>query len=227
MLGTARIVWPYEDEDDIEEILPLSFALMVFNTSEVEVVFPGGLWLVPWIWKRSDRLAIGEADLLSGGSAIGKSELGSRVCIILYSRDALFCIPALPRNVDKNGITGTVRTETGRGERTERHCERIQNLGRIPTTPYSCMEACILSWHRVWPIDPPAPVDITVSPSALSTSRSNCQDLIHPMYSASLSIVHTCLLFTPLGPDHPWCASGNALTHHCACVSTWWNTVLC
>ena len=54
-----------------------------------------------------------------------------------------------------------------------------------------------------------------------------CQDLIHPMYSASLSIVLTCLLYTPLGPDHPWCASGNALTYHCACVSTWWNTVLC
>ena len=56
---------------------------------------------------------------------------------------------------------------------------------------------------------------------------SKCQDSIHPMYSASLSIVLTCSLFTPLGPDHPWCASGNALTDHCACVSTWWNTVLC
>ena len=22
------------------------------------------------------------------------------------------------------------------------------------------------------------------------------------------------------GPDHPWCAPGNALTNHCACVST-------
>ena len=54
-----------------------------------------------------------------------------------------------------------------------------------------------------------------------------CQDSIHPTYSASLSIVLTCLLYTPLGPDHPWCASGNALTDHCACVSTWWNTVLC
>ena len=41
-----------------------------------------------------------------------------------------------------------------------------------------------------------------------------CQDLIHPMYSASLSIVLTCLLFTPLGPDHPWCASGNALSYY-------------
>ena len=40
------------------------------------------------------------------------------------------------------------------------------------------------------------------------------------MYSASLSIVLTCLLYTPLGPDHPGCASGNALTDHCACVST-------
>ena len=47
------------------------------------------------------------------------------------------------------------------------------------------------------------------------------------MYPASLSIVLTCLPFTPLGPHHPWCASGNALTYHCAFVSTWWNTVLC
>ena len=32
------------------------------------------------------------------------------------------------------------------------------------------------------------------------------------LYSAAMPTVHTCLLFTPLGPDHPWCASGNALT---------------
>ena len=47
-----------------------------------------------------------------------------------------------------------------------------------------------------------------------------CQDLIHPMYSTSVSIVLTCLLFTPLGPDH----LGNALISHYA---TWWSTVLC
>ena len=58
---------------------------------------------------------------------------------------------------------------------------------------------------------------------ARALAMGMCQDLIHPMYSASLSM----LLFTPLGPDHPWCASGNALTSHCVCVSTWWNTVLC
>ena len=46
------------------------------------------------------------------------------------------------------------------------------------------------------------------------------------MYSASLSIVLTCLLYTPLGPGHPWCASGHALTYHRARVSTWWNAVL-
>ena len=41
-------------------------------------------------------------------------------------------------------------------------------------------------------------------------------------------IVHCpYLLVIPLGPDHPWCASGNVLTYHCACVSTWWNTDLC
>ena len=56
---------------------------------------------------------------------------------------------------------------------------------------------------------------------------SSCQDSIHPMYSASVSIVLTCLFSTPPGPDHPWCASGNALTYHCACVSTLWNTVRC
>ena len=36
------------------------------------------------------------------------------------------------------------------------------------------------------------------------------------MYSASMSIVLDCLLLTSLGPDHPWCTSGNALTYHCA-----------
>ena len=33
-------------------------------------------------------------------------------------------------------------------------------------------------------------------------------------------LVHSCLIFTPLGPDHCWCTFGNALTYHCACVST-------
>ena len=46
------------------------------------------------------------------------------------------------------------------------------------------------------------------------------------MYSASMSIVYNCLLFTPLGPDqHRWCAY--VRTYHCARISTWWNAVLC
>ena len=32
-----------------------------------------------------------------------------------------------------------------------------------------------------------------------------------------MSIVLNHLLFTPVGPDQPWCV----------CVSTWWNAVLC
>ena len=105
MLGTARDC-PYEDEDDIEELPPLAFALIIFNASEVEVVFPSRLSLLPWIWKRSDRLAIGEADLLSCGSAIGKSELGSGV------------------EWNNTVLTGYVvlRTSTTSQRRQERHC---------------------------------------------------------------------------------------------------------
>ena len=69
----------YEDEDDIEEILPLALALVVFNTSNLEVVLPGRFGWVYWIWKRSDWLGIGQADLLSGGFAIGKGESATRV----------------------------------------------------------------------------------------------------------------------------------------------------
>lgn len=47
-----------------------------------------------------------------------------------------------------------------------------------------------------------------------------CQDLSYLMYSASISIVLHCLLFTLPGPDHPRFVSGNTLTHHCACIST-------
>jgi hypothetical protein len=32
---------------------------------------------------------------------------------------------------------------------------------------------------------------------------SVCQDLLYSMYSATMSIVVSCLLFTRLGPDHP------------------------
>ena len=65
--------------------------------------------------------------------------------------------------------------------------------------------------------------------SCLCIGHNGYMDIspFHPMYSASVTIVLTCLSFTPLGPDHSWCASGNALIYHCACVSTWWNTVLC
>ena len=69
-----------EDENDIEEILPLAFALAVFDASNFEVVFPGRFWLVYWIWKRSDWFTAGRADLLSGASAFEKGELASRVC---------------------------------------------------------------------------------------------------------------------------------------------------
>ena len=79
LLGQA-----YEDEDDIEQILPFALALVVFDGSDAEVVFPGRFWLIPWIWKRSDWSAVGQANLLSGVSAIGKSELASEVGIILY-----------------------------------------------------------------------------------------------------------------------------------------------
>ena len=44
LLGQA-----YEDEDDIEEILPFAFALVVFDGSDTEVVFPGRFGLGSWI----------------------------------------------------------------------------------------------------------------------------------------------------------------------------------
>ena len=43
--------WAYEDEDDIEEILPFAFAVVVYDIHDFEVVLPGRFWLVPWIWK--------------------------------------------------------------------------------------------------------------------------------------------------------------------------------
>ena len=79
LLGQA-----YEDEDDIEQILPFAFAFVVFDGSDAEVVFPGRFGLVPWIWKRSDWFATGQANLLSGVSAIGKSELASGLGFKLY-----------------------------------------------------------------------------------------------------------------------------------------------
>ena len=39
----------HEDEDDIEEILPLVFALGVFDVSDFEVVLPSRFRLVYWI----------------------------------------------------------------------------------------------------------------------------------------------------------------------------------
>ena len=96
--------WAYEDEDDIEEILPFAFALVVFNASDIEVVFPGGFGLVYWIWKQSDWSALDDADLLSGGSAIGKGELQVEEGIILYSQNIFFCALSLACGVGKSGI---------------------------------------------------------------------------------------------------------------------------
>ena len=59
MLGTARTVWPYEDEDDIEEILPFALTLVVFDGSIAEVVLPGRFRLVSWMWKWSDWFTVG------------------------------------------------------------------------------------------------------------------------------------------------------------------------
>ena len=36
----------YEDKDDIEELLPLAFAFVVFNASDLEVVLPGRFTIV-------------------------------------------------------------------------------------------------------------------------------------------------------------------------------------
>ena len=74
----------YEDEDDVEEILPLALALVVFDASDFEVVFPSRFLLIDWIWKRSDWFTVAQANLLSGGSAIGTSEFASGMDIILY-----------------------------------------------------------------------------------------------------------------------------------------------
>ena len=79
LLGQA-----YEDEDDIKEILPFALALVVFDGSDAKVVLPGRFWLISWIWKQSDWFEVGQADLLSGASAIGKSELASGVGMVLY-----------------------------------------------------------------------------------------------------------------------------------------------
>ena len=46
--------WAYENEDDIQETLPLALALGVFDASDFEVVLPGRFGLIYWIWKPSD-----------------------------------------------------------------------------------------------------------------------------------------------------------------------------
>ena len=73
----------YEDEDDIEQILPLALALAVLDASIFEVISPSRFLLIIWIWKQSDWFAVGQANLLSGASAIGRGELASEVGIIL------------------------------------------------------------------------------------------------------------------------------------------------
>ena len=50
LLGQA-----YEDDDDIDRgELPFARALVVFDGSDAKLVLPGKLWLVSWIWKRSN-----------------------------------------------------------------------------------------------------------------------------------------------------------------------------
>jgi hypothetical protein len=39
--------------------------------------------------------------------------------------------------------------------------------------------------------------------ATLTLIIEECQDLLYSMYSATMSIVVSCLLFTRLGPDHP------------------------
>ena len=101
----------YEDEDDIEEILPLALALGVFDFSNLEVPLPSRFRSVCGIWKRSDWFAIGGGDLLSGESAIRTGESASEVGVILYSQNMFFCVPALARGVDRSGIVANLRTE--------------------------------------------------------------------------------------------------------------------
>ena len=92
----------YEDEDDIEEILPLAFAFVVFNASNFEVVLPSRFWWVYRIWNPSDWFAIVQVHILSGDSAIEKGELRSHVGIIAYLLDRFFC--ALARGIGSSTI---------------------------------------------------------------------------------------------------------------------------
>jgi hypothetical protein len=59
---------------------------------------------------------------------------------------------------------------------------------------------------------------------------SVCRKFDCSMYSAIMSMVASyvyrllaCWLFTRLGPDHPRCASGNALTTTAHVSTLWWN----
>ena len=47
-----------------------------------------------------------------------------------------------------------------------------------------------------------------------------------PAIPTSESMVVSRLLFMPLGPDQPWCASGSALTNPTHVSPLCWNTVL-
>ena len=143
MLGTARIIWPYEDEDDIEEILPFALALVVFDGSIAEVVLPGRFRLVSWMWRWSDWFTVGQADLLSGTSAIGKRELASGMGIILYLLNTLFCVLALACDVDKSGIAA-MRAEGGRGPRASVSASRM-----LASTEGRCPPQLICKWNCV------------------------------------------------------------------------------
>ena len=127
----------------------------------------------------------------------------------------------IPRDLHFSAHTGVLSLPKRFSHPGSRYCQRdirrekTKSVSQLPTTKYLTLQLDVL-WCSAAP------------PVTFASGRSlYFWDSIHPMYSASLSIVLTCLLFTPLGPDHPWCASGNALTYHCACVPTWWNTVLC
>jgi len=74
LLALARA---YEDEDDIQKLLPLAFAPTVFFLSLVDVVLPGRFRYIGWIWKPSDLSEIRQTgDLLSCGLAAGNESIG-------------------------------------------------------------------------------------------------------------------------------------------------------
>ena len=66
--------------------------------------------------------------------------------------------------------------------------------------------------------------NITESLPRRNVLTCECQDLIYPTCSASMTILLNCLLFMPLGPDHTRSASRNTTAPG---SSLWWSTALC